>query len=66
MDLNSVIFAMAETNTQFERIKGRAKDYAFEQMHGMFEGFKDRQHDAEYDAVMSLYCFEYLQSVIKK
>lgn len=66
VDLNSIIFAMSETNTQFERIKGRAKDYAFEMMEGMFEGFKDRQHDAEYDAVMSLYCFEYLQNVIKK
>ncbi len=66
VDLNSVIFAMSETNSQFERIKASSKEYAFEKMHGMFEGFKDRQHDAEYDAVMSLYCFEYLVNVIKK
>lgn len=66
VDLNSVIFAMSDTNSQFERIKANSKEYAFEKMQGMFEGFKDRQHDAEYDAVMSLYCFEYLVNVIKK
>lgn len=65
VDINSVIFSMSDTNSQFERIKGKAKDYAFEKMDGMFEGFKDRQHDAEYDAVMSLYCFEYLRALIK-
>jgi hypothetical protein len=64
VDLNSLIFMMSETNTQFERIKGKAKDYAFEKMEGMFEGFANRQHDAEYDAVMSLYCFEYLKTLI--
>jgi DNA polymerase III epsilon subunit-like protein len=66
VDLNSLIFMMSNTNTQFEKIKAKAKDYAFEKMEGMFEGFKDRQHDAEYDAVMSLYCFEYLRSIIDK
>ena len=66
VDLNSIIFAMADTNSQVLRIKNSAKDYAFEQMEGMFDGFKNRQHDAEFDAVMSLYCFEYLQNVIKK
>ena len=65
VDLNSVIFSMSDTNSQFERIKGRAKDYAFEKMDGMFDGFKNRQHDAEYDAVMSLYCFEYLKGLIR-
>lgn len=64
VDLNSVIFAMSETNSQFEKIKAAAKDYAFEKMEGMFDGFKNRQHDAEYDAVMSLYCFEYLRERI--
>ena len=66
VDLNSVIFTLSDTNSQFERIKQAAKEYAFEQMEGMFDGFKNRQHDAEYDAVMSLYCFEYLRNVIKK
>ena len=66
VDLNSVIFAMSETNGQFERIKEASKNYAFEKMDGMFDGFRNRQHDAEYDAVMSLYCFEYLRNVIKK
>lgn len=65
VDINSVIFAMSKTNSEFERIKGRAKDYAIEKMQGMFDGFKDRQHDAEYDAVMALYCFEYLRTLIK-
>lgn len=65
VDLNSVIFSMSDTNSAFERIKGRAKDYAIEKMDGMFDGFKDRQHDAEYDAVMSLYCFEYLRKLVK-
>lgn len=64
VDLNSVIFAMTSTNSKFEKIKAQSKEYAFRKMEGMFEGFKDRQHDAEYDAVMSLYCFEYLQSII--
>lgn len=66
VDLNSVIFALSDSNTQFERIKGESKEYAFAKMEGMFSGFQNRQHDAEYDAVMSLYCFEYLQSLIKK
>lgn len=65
VDLNSLIFALSDTNASFERIKMSAKNYAFQQMEGMFDGFKNRQHDAEYDAVMSLYCFEYLRSVIK-
>jgi DNA polymerase III epsilon subunit-like protein len=64
VDLNSIIFAMSENNTQFERIKNKSKEYAFEKMEGMFEGFSNRQHDAEYDAVMSLYCFEYLRALI--
>jgi DNA polymerase III epsilon subunit-like protein len=65
VDINSVIFSMSDTNTQFERIKDKAKNYAFEKMEGMFNDFKNRQHDAEYDAVMSLYCFEYLRTLIK-
>lgn len=65
VDLNSVIFSMSDTNSEFEYIKANAKDYAFEKMDGMFSDFKNRQHDAEYDAVMSLYCFEYLRSIIK-
>jgi DNA polymerase III epsilon subunit-like protein len=64
VDLNSLIFMMADTNSQFESIKNKAKNYAFEKMEGMFDGFKNRQHDAEYDAVMSLYCFEYLRSIV--
>jgi DNA polymerase III epsilon subunit-like protein len=66
VDLNSVIFSMSKTNSEFEKIKRNSKEYAFEKMEGMFIGFKDRQHDAEYDAVMSLYCFEYLQQLIKE
>jgi DNA polymerase III epsilon subunit-like protein len=65
VDLNSVIFSMSDTNTKFERIKGKAKDYAIEKMDGMFNEFKNRQHDAEYDAVMALYCFEYLRTLVK-
>jgi DNA polymerase III epsilon subunit-like protein len=64
VDLNSIIFALAETNEEVESIKADAKRYALHKMHGMFEGFKDRYHDAEYDAVMSLYCFEYLRSIL--
>jgi DNA polymerase III epsilon subunit-like protein len=65
VDLNSVIFSMSDSNSDFESIKSDAKSYAFEKMDGMFSDFKNRQHDAEYDAVMSLYCFEYLRSIIK-
>lgn len=64
VDLNSIIFMMSKTDSQFQRIKARAKEYAFEKMEGMFQGFSNRQHDAEYDAVMSLYCFEYLRGVL--
>jgi DNA polymerase III epsilon subunit-like protein len=64
VDLNSIIFAMSDNNQQFEEIKNSAKEYAFQKMEGMFEGFSNRQHDAEYDAVMSLYCFEYLRTLI--
>lgn len=65
VDLNSILFALSNTDGQFQKIKSKAKAYAEEKMSGMFEGFKDRQHDAEYDAVMALYCFEYLRSLIK-
>jgi DNA polymerase III epsilon subunit-like protein len=65
VDLNSLIFAMSDSNSEFDILKTNAKRYAFEQMEGMFSGFRNRQHDAEYDAVMSLYCFEYLKSKIK-
>jgi hypothetical protein len=64
VDLNSLIFMMSNTDSQFQKIKSRAKEYAFEKMEGMFDGFQNRQHDAEYDAVMSLYCFEYLRTLI--
>lgn len=65
VDLNSILFALSDTDSQFQKIKSKAKDYAIERMAGMFDGFKDRQHDAEYDAVMALYCFEYLRTLIK-
>lgn len=64
VDLNSLIFSLSDTNSKFEKIKQDAKEYAFEQMEGMFDGFQNRQHDAEYDAVMSLYCFKYLQGLM--
>lgn len=66
VDLNSIIFYMSDTDREFQRIKRNAKAYAVQKMSGLFEGFKDRQHDAEYDAVMALYCFEYLRSLIDK
>jgi DNA polymerase III epsilon subunit-like protein len=64
VDLNSIIFAMSDSDKEFNQIKKMAKEYAIKQMTGMFDGFKDRQHDAEYDAVMALYCFEYLRAKI--
>jgi DNA polymerase III epsilon subunit-like protein len=64
VDLNSIIFSMSDTDSHFQRIKHASKEYAFEKMEGMFDGFKNRQHDAEYDAVMSLYCFEYLRQQV--
>lgn len=66
VDLNSILFAMSDSDREFQKFKKASKNYAIEKMDGMFEGFKDRQHDAEYDAVMALYCFEYLRNVIKK
>jgi DNA polymerase III epsilon subunit-like protein len=66
VDLNSILFAMSSTDGQFQKIKKGSKDYAKNKMESMFEGFKNREHDAEYDAVMSLYCFEYLRSLIKQ
>ena len=65
VDLNSILFALSDTDSQFQKLKSKSKDYAIEKMDGMFEGFKNRQHDAEYDAVMALYCFEYLRNLIK-
>jgi DNA polymerase III epsilon subunit-like protein len=64
VDLNAIIFAMSDSDDEFLKVKKDAKDYAIQKMSGMFEGFKDRQHDAEYDAVMALYCFEYLRGKI--
>jgi DNA polymerase III epsilon subunit-like protein len=65
VDLNSILFAISNTDGQFQKIKSQSKNYAEEKMDGMFDGFKNREHDAEYDAVMALYCFEYIRSVIK-
>jgi DNA polymerase III epsilon subunit-like protein len=65
VDLNSIIFGLSDTDREFQKIKANSKAYAREQMEGVFFGFKDREHDAEYDAVMALYCFEYLRTVIK-
>lgn len=65
VDINSLIFALANTDKEFLRIKKAAKEYAFIKMEGMFSEFKNRQHDAEYDAVMSLYCFEYLRTLMR-
>lgn len=64
VDLNALIFLMSDSDKEFQRIKGNAKLYAEKQMEQMFDGFKNRQHDAEYDSVMALYCFEYLRSLI--
>jgi hypothetical protein len=64
VDLNSVIFSMSDNHNKFEQIKAKSKEYAFQKMEGMFDGFSNRQHDAEYDAVMSLYCFEYLRGLL--
>lgn len=66
VDLNSVIFAMANTDREVQKIKQASKKYAREKMQGLFSGFKDREHDAEYDAAMALYCFEYLRTLINK
>jgi len=66
VDLNALIFALSDTDREFQRIKSNAKLYAEKQMEDMFDGFKNRQHDAEYDAVMALYCFEYIRSLMKK
>lgn len=65
VDLNSIIFAMSDSDAKFQKVKKAAKDYAREQMQDMFVGFKDREHDAEYDAVMALYCFEYLRNLMR-
>lgn len=65
VDINSIIFGLSNTDKEFNRIKQAAKEYAFIKMEGMFDGFKNRQHDAEYDAVMSLYCFEYLRTLMR-
>lgn len=64
VDLNSIIFSMSDSDREFNRIKKNAKAYAIDHMEGMFQGFKNRQHDAEYDAVMALLCFEYLRSIM--
>jgi DNA polymerase III epsilon subunit-like protein len=66
VDLNALIFALSDSDKQFQKIKANAKSYAEQQMDNMFNGFKNRQHDAEYDSVMALYCFEYIRSLMKK
>jgi DNA polymerase III epsilon subunit-like protein len=66
VDLNALIFSLSDTDKEFQRIKANAKRYAEQQMNNMFDGFKNRQHDAEYDSVMALYCFEYIRSLMKK
>jgi DNA polymerase III alpha subunit (gram-positive type) len=66
VDLNALIFSLSDTDKEFQKIKANAKRYAEQQMNNMFDGFKNRQHDAEYDSVMALYCFEYIRSLMKK
>lgn len=64
VDINSIIFGLSNTDKEFNRIKEAAKEYASIKMEGMFNDFRNREHDAEYDAVMSLYCFEYLRGIM--
>ena len=66
VDLNSIIFALADNDHEVQRIKSASKAYAHEMMEGLFEGRRNREHDAEFDAIMSLYCFEYLRHLLNK
>lgn len=66
VDLNSIIFALSDNDHEVQRIKADSKAYAHQKMEGLFDGRRNREHDAEFDAVMSLYCFEYLRSLLNK
>ena len=63
VDLNAICFALdyKEENgmpVKAETWKKKAKDYAIEKI-GM-----ENQHDAGWDSLMHIYCFEYLKGVI--
>jgi DNA polymerase III epsilon subunit-like protein len=60
VDLNALCFALdGKDSLNFESWKRLSKEYAIEKI-----GYEDA-HDAGWDAKMGLYCFEYLQNVVK-
>lgn len=55
IDLNSVVYTLAQiANTPSDSVKRSAKEYATERMQ------HDNEHDAGYDAVHALHCWDYL------
>jgi DNA polymerase III epsilon subunit-like protein len=61
IDLNAICFALAIPNVRsYDRVKRNSKEYALERM-GNIEG--GTWHDAGFDALASLYSYEYLRSL---
>jgi hypothetical protein len=62
-DLNAICFALdGKDGWSSDAWKKRAKKYALEQM---LEPYGNNAHNAGWDAIMHIKCFEYLQAVIK-
>jgi len=59
VDLNSLVFALVDSDNQYDKIKEKAKDYARRTM-GQW-----KEHTAGGDAVASLLSFDYLRGYAK-
>lgn len=65
VDLNAILFALSgvgKVGSSYEAWKKKAKAYAVEQLKSRGPA---QAHNAGWDSAMHLYCFEYLQGVLK-
>ena len=64
VDLNSLVYALADGPPAFDDLKRRAKDYAAERAASY--GIEAQPHDAGYDAFEAVLAFGYLRRVLRE
>lgn len=62
VDLNSILYSMADTEDEYKELKGKAKTRAESALRAL--GIQSNFHDAGYDAANALMAFKYLREEI--
>lgn len=62
VDLNSIVYSMADTEDEYKEIKGKAKSGAEVLLRN--HGIEPNHHDAGYDAMLALMAFKLLRETI--